>query len=52
MTIPSKPKGIPGAQVDTLTPLLLARAFAGQLIPQNPKDEPASALLERIKVRS
>jgi type I restriction enzyme S subunit len=39
-------------QVDKLTPSLLARAFAGQLVPQNPKDEPASALLERIKVRA
>src|ERR1035437_4971523 len=39
-------------QVAKLTPALLARAFAGQLVPQNPKDEPASALLERIKVRS
>ena len=39
-------------QVAKLTPSLLARAFAGQLVPQNPKDEPASALLERIKVRS
>ena len=39
-------------QFDKLTPSLLARAFAGKLVPQNPKDEPASALLERIKVRS
>ncbi|HAO79405.1 MAG TPA: hypothetical protein DCQ92_10605 [Verrucomicrobia subdivision 3 bacterium] len=39
-------------QVAKLTPALLARAFAGQLVPQNPKDEPASALLERIKVRA
>jgi type I restriction enzyme S subunit len=39
-------------QVAKLTPALLARAFAGQLVPQNPKDEPSSALLERIKVRS
>ena len=36
-------------QVDTLTPSLLARAFAGQLVPQDPNDEPASALLERIR---
>jgi type I restriction enzyme S subunit len=28
--------------------LLLARAFAGQLIPQDPDDELASALLERL----
>jgi type I restriction enzyme S subunit len=28
-------------QVEKLTPSLLARAFAGQLVPQNPNDEPA-----------
>lgn len=28
---------------------LLEAAFTGQLVPQNPKDEPASVLLERIK---
>jgi len=28
-------------QVDQLTPSLLARAFAGKLIPQDPTDEPA-----------
>jgi len=37
-------------RVDTpLTPSLRARAFAGQLVPQDPNDEPASKLLERIK---
>ncbi len=36
-------------QVDALTPSLLARAFSGKLVPQNPRDEPASALLERIR---
>jgi type I restriction enzyme S subunit len=35
-------------QVDKLTPSLLARAFAGKLVPQNPADEPAEKLLERI----
>ncbi len=35
-------------QVDKLTPSLLARAFRGELLPQDPNDEPASALLERI----
>jgi type I restriction enzyme S subunit len=35
-------------QVAKLTPALLARAFAGQLVPQNPADEPAEKLLERI----
>jgi type I restriction enzyme S subunit len=38
-------------QVDKLTPSLLARAFAGQLVPQNPADEPAEKLLERIKTK-
>ncbi len=36
-------------QVDKLTPSLLARAFAGQLVPQDPTDEPAEKLLERIR---
>jgi type I restriction enzyme S subunit len=35
-------------QVDQLTPSLLARAFAGKLVPQDPNDEPASVLLQRI----
>ena len=29
---------------------ILAKAFRGDLVPQDPNDEPASALLERIKV--
>ena len=36
-------------QVDRLTPSLLARAFAGQLVPQDPTDEPAEKLLARIR---
>jgi type I restriction enzyme, S subunit len=36
-------------QVEKLTPSLLARAFAGQLVPQDPTDEPAAKLLERIR---
>jgi len=36
-------------QVAKLTPSLLARAFAGKLVPQDPTDEPAEKLLERIK---
>jgi type I restriction enzyme S subunit len=36
-------------QVDKLTPSLLACAFSGQLVPQDPTDEPAEKLLERIR---
>ena len=36
--------------VERLTPALLAKAFRGELVPQDPNDEPASALLERIRV--
>jgi type I restriction enzyme, S subunit len=32
-----------------LTPALLAKAFRGELVEQDPDDEPASVLLERIK---
>ena len=39
------------AQVEKLTPALLAKAFRGELVPQDPNDEPASALLERIRVQ-
>jgi hypothetical protein len=35
-------------QVAAFTPSLLAFAFAGKLISQNPDDEPAEQLLERI----
>ena len=36
-------------QVDRLTPALLTKAFRGELVPQDPNDEPASVLLERIR---
>lgn len=36
------------AQAQRLSPLLLAKAFRGELVPQDPNDEPASVLLERI----
>ena len=36
-------------QVDKLTQSLLAKAFRGELVPQDPRDEPASVLLEQIK---
>ena len=35
--------------VDRLTPALLAKAFRGELVPQDPSDEPASVLLDRIR---
>lgn len=37
------------AQVERLTPATLAKAFRGELVPQDPNDEPASKLLERIR---
>lgn len=36
------------AHVDKLTQSILAKAFRGELVPQDPNDEPASVLLERI----
>jgi type I restriction enzyme S subunit len=36
-------------RVEKLTPAVLAKAFRGELVPQNPDDEPASVLLERIQ---
>ena len=35
--------------VDRLTQSILAKAFRGELVPQDPDDEPASVLLERIR---
>src|SRR5690606_14121033 len=35
--------------LDTLNSAILAKAFRGELVPQDPNDEPASALLERIR---
>ena len=35
-------------QAQRLTPLVLGKAFRGELVPQDPNDEPASALLARI----
>jgi type I restriction enzyme, S subunit len=37
------------ASVDQLTQSVLTKAFRGELVPQNPNDEPASVLLERIR---
>ena len=39
------------AQAQRLTPLLLAKAFRGELVPQDPNGEPASSLLDRIAAR-
>ena len=37
------------AQVERLTPALLDKAFRGELVSQDPNDEPAPVLLERIR---
>jgi type I restriction enzyme, S subunit len=37
------------AHVEKLTQSILGKAFRGELVPQDPNDEPASVLLERIK---
>jgi type I restriction enzyme S subunit len=37
------------SRINNLTQSILAKAFRGELVPQDPNDEPASLLLERIK---
>jgi type I restriction enzyme, S subunit len=40
------------AIVERTTPSALAKAFRGELVPQNPDDEPASTLLARLRTRA
>lgn len=40
------------AQVERLTPALLAKAFRGELVPQDPNDESAEVLLERLRAEN
>jgi type I restriction enzyme S subunit len=40
------------AQIERLTPALLAKAFRGELVPQDPNDEPADSLLARLRART
>lgn len=37
------------AMLDKVPQSILAKAFRGELVSQNPNDEPASVLLDRIK---
>lgn len=37
---------------ERLTPALLAKAFRGELVPQDPNDEPASELLRRLQAQA
>ena len=39
------------ALIDRLEASILAKAFRGELVPQDPADEPASVLLERIRAQ-
>lgn len=40
------------AQVDRLTQSILAKAFRGELVPQDPNDEPAEVLLSRMRAKT
>ncbi len=42
---------VASTQAQRLSPLVLAKAFRGELVPQEPTDEPASALLARLSVQ-
>lgn len=39
-------------QTATIEESILSKAFGGELVPQDPNDEPASVLLEKIKVKT
>lgn len=41
--------GTLGGVLNHLDSAILAKAFRGELVPQDPNDEPASVLLERIR---
>jgi hypothetical protein len=40
-----------GVRLSALESAILAKAFLGELVPQDPNDEPASVLLERIRAQ-
>ena len=40
------------AHVEKLTQSILAKAFRGELVPQDPNDEPASRLFDRLRHES
>ena len=39
------------ARIDKLTAAILSKAFRGELVPQDPNDEPASVLLARLRAQ-
>lgn len=41
--------GQPSEQMNALERAILSRAFRGELVPQDPSDEPASVMLERLR---
>ena len=38
------------ARIERVTPSILAKAFRGELVPQDPNDEPTGEMLERVRV--